>query len=305
MLFEMVQTVRQTWFLYLLLFMVATAWGLSNPLAKVAVSTGYQPFGVMFWQLVTILILSGITTFYQHRRLPLHVRHLRLFGGIALVGTLLPDYLVYLSAAQLPAGILSILLGLVPVISLPIALVLRMETLLARRVFGVVLGAMAVVLMIGPDTALPPGTKLIFAILTLLASASYALQGIFVAWHGTRGLDAVQVLFGATTIALCVVAPASVLTGQFVDLWIPWGAAEWALLGTSVLHALAYGGFFALVARAGPVFTSQVAYLVTGSGVLWSMLLLNETYSLWIWAAFGLMLAGIFLLQPKRVRSAR
>ena len=45
-------------------------------------------------------------------------------------------------------------------------------------------------------------------------------------------------------------------------------------------------------AGAGSVFASQIAYLVTGFGVVWSMLLLGERYSAPVWAAFALMLRG-------------
>jgi len=51
------------------------------------------------------------------------------------------------------------------------------------------------------------------------------------------------------------------------------------------------------------VFSSQVAYLVTGWGVLWSMLLLGEWYSIWVWMAFALMLVGITLVRPRDSRA--
>ena len=51
--------------------------------------------------------------------------------------------------------------------------------------------------------------------------------------------------------------------------------------------------------RAGAVFAAQGAYIVTGFGVLWSMLLLGEVYSIWIWAAMALIFAGLFLVQPR------
>ena len=54
-----------------------------------------------------------------------------------------------------------------------------------------------------------------------------------------------------------------------------------------------------MVARAGAVFAAQVAYLVTGFGILWAMLLLAERYSGWVWLALGLMFAGLFLVQPR------
>ena len=59
-----------------------------------------------------------------------------------------------------------------------------------------------------------------------------------------------------------------------------------------------------MVGRAGPVFTGQVSYLVTGFGVLWAMLLLGERYSLWIWAAMGLMAIGLLLVQPRLAAQA-
>ena len=42
-----------------------------------------------------------------------------------------------------------------------------------------------------------------------------------------------------------------------------------------------------------------MAYLVTGFGVLWSMLLLDERYSALVWVAFAILIAGIALVQPK------
>ena len=54
-----------------------------------------------------------------------------------------------------------------------------------------------------------------------------------------------------------------------------------------------------MVGRAGAVFSSQVSYLVTGFGVFWAMLLLGEGYLPYIWAALGMILFGLFLVQPK------
>ena len=55
-----------------------------------------------------------------------------------------------------------------------------------------------------------------------------------------------------------------------------------------------------LVSHAGPVFASQVSYIVTSTGVLWSMLLLKEGYSGWVWLAFALVMLAITLVQPRR-----
>ena len=51
------------------------------------------------------------------------------------------------------------------------------------------------------------------------------------------------------------------------------------------------------------LFAAQVAYLVTGFGVLWSMVFLGETYTNGVWLALGLMLFGMFLVQPRNNQS--
>jgi drug/metabolite transporter (DMT)-like permease len=47
------------------------------------------------------------------------------------------------------------------------------------------------------------------------------------------------------------------------------------------------------------VFASQVSYIVTGSGVIWAMVILDERFSSWIWAALAVMLLGLALVSPR------
>ena len=42
--------------------------------------------------------------------------------------------------------------------------------------------------------------------------------------------------------------------------------------------------------------------MVTAAGVLWSMTLLGESYSIWVWLALGVMMLGMFLVQPRAAR---
>lgn len=291
--------------LYLLLLTTGAAWGLSNPLMKIAVSTGYQPLGLIFWQLVIIVISAGAVALFRHGRLPQTRRFFGHFAILALLGTLLPDTLIYIAAAHISAGVLSLLLAQVTMFALPMALLLGFEKPNLLRLTGALCGALAIVLLIGPEAALPEGSDLIYILMTLGAAAFYAAQGNYITWRGITGLEPVTLLYSTSVVGLLAITPLAVISGQFVNPFVPWGAAEWAMLGTALTHALAYGGFFALVASSGPVFSSQVSYIVTGTGILWSMLLLGERYSGWIWAAFVLMFIGIALLQPRPPKATR
>jgi drug/metabolite transporter (DMT)-like permease len=82
----------------------------------------------------------------------------------------------------------------------------------------------------------------------------------------------------------------------------PYGTPALALLLSSALHALMYAAYVWLASKAGAVFASQSSYIVTGSGMLWAMLLLGERFSNWIWAAMAVMLLGLFLVQPRSIK---
>ena len=68
---------------------------------------------------------------------------------------------------------------------------------------------------------------------------------------------------------------------------------------SSVLHGVIYATYVGLAARAGAVFATQTSYIVTASGLCWSMLLLGERFSQWIWLALAVMLVGLSLVKPR------
>lgn len=294
----------QKFTLYILLLLTGVAWGLTTPLTVLAVSTGYQALGLVFWQEVIIILMAGAYILAKRRRVRLSLGFVPLFLGIVLLGSLFPDSFLYIAAAHLQGGVLSILVAMVPMISLPLALAFGYERPDLVRLIGACCGAIAVILLVVPETGLPESVNIFYVFVALMAAVLYAMQGIFITWKGTEELDAIDILFGSAVVGLVVITPFVVATGQFVNLFKPWDVADWSLIGVSVFHGLAYGGYFYLIARAGPVFTSQVAYLITGSGVLWSILLLSESYSGWIWSSLGLMFLGMLLIQPKKVEKA-
>ena len=284
---------------YLVLVLMGAAWGAVFPLAKVAVSTGYKPFGILVWQMLIGLLMAGILTVLRGRRPTLARRYFALFLGIALLGTVVPNWFSYTAASELPAGVISVIIALVPLFAMPVALMLGFEKLSVIRLFGTLCGAVAVVLLIGPDTSLPEGTKVIYVLVAAVAPFLYGCEGNFLTWYGARGLDALQILFGASMIGLVLAVPLALGSGQFISPLHPWNAADWAILWSSIINWSAYAGYVWLIGKAGPVFSAQVAYLVTLFGVLISALFLGETYSWFVWMAMALMLLGIFLVQPR------
>lgn len=282
-----------------ILILLGAGWGITQPLAKIAVSEGYGHFGLVFWQLAIGAVVLGAVTFARGKGLPLGRDYLRFYLVIALIGTVLPNSASYAAIVHLPAGITSILLSLVPMLAFPIALALGLDRFTGLRFAGLACGLAGVALIVLPGSALPEAGQLWWVPIALIAPMFYALEGNVVAKWGTLGLDPVQVLFGASVIGTLVAAPLAIGSGQWIDPRGPWGAPDAALVAAAVIHGVVYSVYVWLVGRAGPVFAVQVSYLVTGFGLFWAILLLGERYAGAVWAAAALMLLGLLLVTPR------
>lgn len=292
-------TSAERWGLVLVLVLLGIGWGITTPLAKIAVTGGHSHFGLVFWQLALGAVVLGVLNLLRGRALPFTRRHLRLYGIIALIGTILPNSASYQAVGHLPAGVMSILVSLVPMFAFPIALAVGIDRFSALRFAGLVAGLAGVLLIVAPDSSLPDPAMILWVPLALIAPFFYAVEGNFVASRGTEGLDAIQTLLGASIVGTVLALPLAVGTGQWIDPRPPWGLPDLAVVGIGIVHAGVYATYVWLVGRAGAVFAAQVAYLVTVWGIIWAKLLLNEGYSGWVWAALALMLTGLFLVQPR------
>lgn len=290
---------------YVALVGLGLCWGFSIPMTKLAVSTGHHPLGVIAWQ--SILMVGFLTTLILMRggRFVLRPGVLSLYLVVALSGTLVPNLFSFHAAAELPAGVMAIVIALVPMFAMPIALVMRVERWQPRRLGGIALGALAVVLLVGPEASLPQAGAAVFVLVALVAPLCYGFEGNYLARNGTRGLDPVQVLWGANVIGLILSVPLALGSGAWIGPLEGFGVPEAAIVGASVAHCVAYVGYVWLVGRAGSVFASQIAYVVTAAGVLWAMILLGERYSGWVWLAFVLILCGLELVRPRDLAQAK
>lgn len=281
------------------LLMMGVGWGMTQPLGKLAVSTGHQHFGLIFWQMVVGALVLAPFAFWGGRRIVLTAAALRFALVVAIIGTIIPNSTFYYSVAHLPAGVMSILISMVPLLSFPIALALGMDRFSAARLLGLLLGLTGVALIALPSGSLPDAAMVGWLPVALIGPLFYAIEGNFVARNGMAGMEAVQAMFLVSVLGAVIVGPLALATGQFIDPRPPWGVAEAALVAASIVHSFAYSAYVWLAARAGAVFAAQTSYIVTGTGVVWAMVLLDERFSAWVWAALVVMLLGLFLVQPR------
>ncbi|MEJ6809169.1 MAG: DMT family transporter [Amylibacter sp.] len=286
--------------LFVPLITIGATWGLTIPAIKIAVSGGYPVLGVLFWQVFLAAFTAFILFLPRRRTFKLTKRRLILFAWIMAFGSILPGIITYTSAFHLPAGVMAITIAMVPIFIMPIAIATGHETFKKSRALGVLMGAISIVLLIGPEASLPDPAKAGFVLLAIISPFCYALEDNFVAYFGLDGMTPVETLLGSAVMGSVVLGVVVSVQGSFIPLWENgFEKADYAILVIGFTTGLAYAGFIWLIGQGGPVFAGLVAYLVTFFGVIWSILILNETYSSYIWAAFAIMCIGMFLVRPK------
>ena len=286
------------WFFVLVLVVLGVGWGSTQSLGKIATATGHQPFGLIFWQMVVGTLVLGAVSALRGKGLVWSAAALRFYVVIAVIGTLIPNATFYAAVVHLPAGVMSILISTVPLIAFPMALALGIDRFSGMRVLGLGLGIAGVALIAGPSGDVSLG----WLAVAMVGPLFYATEATYVARQGTAGMDAVQAMFGVSLVGAVIAAPLALGTGQWVDP-LPFGRAEAAMVILAAVHALVYAAYVWLAGRAGSVFASQCAYLVTGSGVVWAMVLLGERFQPVVWLALVAMLAGVALVQPRAARA--
>ena len=287
---------------YIILILMGAAWGLSIPLTKITVSTGYGQFGLIFWQFVIAVIVLGFVLFLRRKRPIFERKTIFLFIVLALLGTIFPNSASYVATYYLPASFIAILIATVPMFSFPMAMLMGLEKKDFRRISGLFIGLIGVIILTGPEASFPDRHLLIFIPLALLAPFFYAIEGNYVDKYGTAGQDPIQTFTGASILGTFLILPVTISTGQWIDPFQPWPIENYTHLASSCCHAFAYCAYVWLVSRAGAVFTAQVAYFVTAWGVAWSILILGEEASRYLWLSVAFMSFGMFLVLPRNNR---
>jgi len=284
-------------FPYFLILAAGSIWGATFSLALIATEQGAHPLGLSAWQVALTAafflfarLLSRFTLF--------NFRNLRHYIVLAVVGITAPNLFYYYAAPHLSAGILAITVSTVPLFTYAIMLLLRFESLVARRMSGIAVGMIAILLLVIPDQGLSSDDASFWILLVILCAVLYSIENVYI--H--RGIHAVvdirELIFASNLLATLVQFPLAIYLG--IDESWTWLASDAGLsiAGIAIGSGIAYAMFFYTIKTSGPVFASQCAYVVTLSGVIWGIIIFSEQHTLWIWMSVMVMLLGLVLVSP-------
>jgi len=201
------------------------------------------------------------------------------FIAIGLFNNVLPFSLIVVGQTYIPSGLASILNATTPLFTVIVMTAAGEEKLLARRIAGVVVGLLGVIVLHGDGIGLERGQG-IGILLCLAAALSYGVSALV----ARRLPSDVPPLGAATFQMLASAAMMTVVAGLVEHPWrLPMpGATTWlAVIGLAALStALAYIVFFQILRRSGATNVMLVTLLVPVTAILLGWLVLGEKISL-------------------------
>ena len=223
-------------------------------------------------------------------------------GGFAVA---LPFVLLSWGQQFVPSAFAGVAMGAVPLLVLPlVALFSPEEGIGPRRIAGILLGFAGLAVLMGPGALAPSGSGAegLGRLACLGAAGCYAVGSVV-----TRRSPKVPPLAMAAGV-LCVAAVLLVPVAFLREgVPVPRG-------GAGPLLALAYVAVFPtaiaawirvrVITTAGSLFMSMTSYMVPVWSVIFGITLMNEDLPPQLFAALGLILAGILLSQWRAIRAA-
>ncbi len=286
---------------YALLFTLALLWGTSFMIIKIAVET-VPPFTLTAARLAIAAVLLCVAARVSGQSLPKTGKAWILVTLAAIFSNALPFTLISWGEEKIDSGLTAILMAVMPLTTVLLAhFLIQDEKLTLRKLIGVSMGIVGIVILIGPDKLAHLGEETIRQLAVAGAAFCYGI-GAIIAKHlmteNRRGTIA-----GIMLVAAGLQIPASLVVDH------PWTLDPTTISIVAVLvlgviqTALANILMFAIIRRQGAAFFSQINLLIPIIGVFGGAMILAERPTSNAYVALAVILAGILIARGWKQRA--
>ena len=203
--------------------------------------------------------------------------HLLQYLRLALLAVMLPVLATAFAARELPAGVITLVLTLVPGLTYLMSFAMRLERFEALSLTGLALGAGGVLLIVLPEQALPEAGAWVWMLVALVAAVAAAGSNVVAAAYRPPQTRSLALACGILLAAAAVMLPVMLAADGpylFADAgWQGIAGMAWA----AAIHCVTFYCFQEVTRRAGAVFFAQFNYLVVAAGIFWALIIFDET----------------------------
>src|SRR6195256_4642892 len=261
-----------------LLGVLSILWG--GSFFFVAVSLQERPpLTIVFLRVALAAIILLPVLWIYRIRVPTGLAGWQPFFALALLNNVVPFSLIVMGQTYIPTGLASVLNATTPLFTVLVMAAAGDEKLHARRVAGVIVGLIGVIILHGQSLDLEAGQS-VGILLCLAAAFFYGLAALFARRKFLNSPPLATAAFQLTASSLVMAVVAAAVER-------PWqrpvpGVATWlAIVGSAALStALAYIIFFRILRRAGSTNVMLVTLLIPVTAILLGYLVLGEAISL-------------------------
>ena len=281
-----------------LLFVLSSLWALHFSLVKL-VEADNSPLTILVSLLAVLCALFFILLLFQNKLFKLTLKKSLFFTVAGMFAYIIPLSVEFVVAPKIEAGILTLIISVVPVFTLIVIWIFRLLNVTIKLVIGTLSGLAGLLILFygnNDNTSVS-----VWAVYALIIPLSYAFDAIFMEKFWPRNLDSTQVAFGETTASLIFVILLSIFYGNKYYDHFQWFTISsfWILAFVTFIEVWL---FFYILNKVGAVFVNLSSYLVMPAGFLWGFLIFGETFTFIKFISTLLICISIFMIANQQYR---
>ena len=282
-----------------LLFVLSSLWALHFSLVKL-VEADDSPLTILVSLLAVLCILFFILLFFQKKLFKFTFKKSLFFSVAGMFAYVIPLSVEFVVAPKIEAGILTLIISVVPVFTLIVIWIFRLLNITTKLVIGTLSGLVGLVILLYGNNYNNTSAS-IWTVYALIIPLSYAFDAIFMEKFWPRNLDSTQVAFGESIASLIFVILLSIFYGNELYDYYQWITVPsfWILAFVTFIEVWL---FFYILNKVGAVFVNLSSYLVMPAGFLWGFLIFGETFTFIKFISTLLIGLSIFMIGNQQYR---
>lgn len=287
---------------YLILIVISSFWALGFLFVKVG-ERSITPISEMTLRAVIAAITLVIICIILKKDLIKPLRKFRAFLLFSVLGVTIPWLGIAYSEEIISSGLAATMLAILPIFTYLITtFIIKTEKFTVHGAAGLTIALLGLVLVIGVNNILSHNSTLMGAMIILGAFFSYAVNGILVPVYA-KDTDPFVIITYTIGFAAIIIAVLAFIIEE--PTMVPFNTENiLALLGLAVIStAFGFSGYYFLIDRAGPFFTSLLGYLAPVFGVIFGVVFLDNRFNTLQLVGISLVLLGIVLINKQKLLS--